>query len=43
MRVATAGVTAAAAGLVTRTRTGRSVNYVATGLGDALLSPDAPR
>ena len=32
-----------AAGLVARTRTGRSVNYVATGLGDALLSPDAPR
>ena len=32
-----------AAGLVTRTRTGRSVNYVATPLGDALLSPDAPR
>jgi DNA-binding transcriptional ArsR family regulator len=32
-----------AAGLVARTRTGRSVNYVATPLGDALLSPDAPR
>lgn len=32
-----------AAGLVGRTRTGRSVNYVATPLGDALLSPDAPR
>ena len=32
-----------AAGLVSRARTGRSVNYVATPLGDALLSPDAPR
>jgi DNA-binding transcriptional ArsR family regulator len=32
-----------AAGLVERTRTGRSVQYVATPLGDALLSPDAPR
>jgi DNA-binding transcriptional ArsR family regulator len=32
-----------AAGLAARTRTGRSVNYVATPLGDALLSPDAPR
>jgi hypothetical protein len=29
-----------AAGLVGRTRTGRSVNYVVTPLGDALLSPD---
>jgi DNA-binding transcriptional ArsR family regulator len=32
-----------AAGLVARTRTGRSVNYVATPLGDALSSPDGPR
>jgi DNA-binding transcriptional ArsR family regulator len=31
------------AGLVERTRTGRSVYYVATPLGDALLSSDAPR
>jgi DNA-binding transcriptional ArsR family regulator len=31
------------AGLVERTRTGRAVNYVATPLGEALLSPDAPR
>ncbi len=32
-----------AAGLVNRARSGRSVNYVATPLGDALLSPDAAR
>jgi predicted MarR family transcription regulator len=32
-----------AAGLVGRTRTGRSVNYLATPLGDALLSPDGAR
>jgi DNA-binding transcriptional ArsR family regulator len=32
-----------AAGLVSRTRTGRSVNYVATPLGEALRSPDAAR
>ena len=32
-----------AAGLVSRARSGRSVNYVATPLGDALLSPDAAR
>ena len=32
-----------AAGLVERARSGRSVNYVATALGDALLSPDAAR
>jgi DNA-binding transcriptional ArsR family regulator len=31
-----------AAGLVTRTRTGRSVTYVASPLGEALQTPDVP-